>query len=542
MTQDEAFELLTMGHNVFLTGPAGAGKTHLIRRYRDWLEQKNIPVALTASTGIAATHIGGVTIHSWSGLGVKEGLSAYDLESLSEKKYLSDRIRGTSVLILDEISMLSSRQFSALDDICRAFRAVDLPFGGLQLVVAGDFFQLPPIQSYSRQPNFAFESESWKNGRIKPCYLEGQFRHTGDGLSQILADIRDNTVNKNTKNILLSRLNKKPAGGILPVRLFTHNEDVDAINNNELSKLAGPTKIYEMTGRGAKKLREALARSILAPERLALKPDAKIIFVRNNFEAGFVNGTLGVVIGFDRTGWPIVRLANNKKIVVSPETWRVEDEGKVKAEVNQLPLRLAWAITIHKSQGMSLDAVEIDLSKAFVPGMGYVALSRARRLEGLNLLGFNEMALQVEERIQLAETKIKDMSARFTTGLKNIIQTDKEKLVQKFIAEAKKDGPKKPLSTYEETKKLIDAGLTLADMAKQRQLTEETIISHLEKLVENIPSLAISQLKPAPNRMQKIKEAFKKTGNYKLADVKKILPASFSFKEIRLGRLFLHDQ
>ncbi|MDQ5957951.1 MAG: ATP-dependent helicase [Patescibacteria group bacterium] len=538
MKQDQAFELLTMGHNVFLTGPAGAGKTYLINRYRKWLDQKSIPVALTASTGIAATHIGGVTIHSWSGLGVKDGLSVYDLESLLEKKYLSDRVRGASVLILDEISMLSSRQFSALDDICRAFRAVDLPFGGLQLVLSGDFFQLPPIQSGYRQPNFAFESESWKNGRIKSCYLEEQFRQGGDGLSQVLADIRGGNVNTETKKILLSRLNKKPTGDIPPARLFTHNADVDAINNNELVKLPGPTKVYEMTGRGAKKLRETLARTILAPERLALKPDARVMFVRNNFEAGFVNGTMGIVVSFDRTGWPIVRLSDGKKITVAPETWRIEDDGKVKAEVSQLPLRLAWAITIHKSQGMSLDALEVDLSKAFVPGMGYVALSRARRLDGLNLLGINDLALQVEERISYAETKIKDMSSRFVLGLNNMTKDQKDKLVEKFITESKKEAPAKKLSTYAETKVLVEEGLVLADIAKQRGVTEETIISHLEKLREEIPDLEIDHFKPATNRFAKILEASQKCKSTKLSDIKKSLPASFSFKEIRLARLF----
>ncbi len=538
MTQDEAFSLLTMGHNVFLTGPAGTGKTYLINRYRNWLSKNNIPVALTASTGIAATHIGGVTIHSWSGLGVRNNLSAYDLEDLLEKKYLSDRIKNVSVLILDEISMLSAGQFSALDDICRTFRSTELPFGGLQIVLSGDFFQLPPIQSYSRRPNFAFESESWKNGRIKACYLEEQFRQTDDGLSQILADIRNGTVNKKTKDLLFSRLQKKPVGEVAPARLFTHNEDVDKINSAELEKLSGPTKVYEMTGRGAKKLRESLARSILAPERLALKPEARVMFVRNNFEAGFVNGTLGVVSNFDRTGWPVVRLADGKKIVVSPETWRVEEDGKIKAEVNQLPLRLAWAITVHKSQGMSLDAIEIDLSKAFVPGMGYVALSRARRLDGLNILGLNDTALQVEQRITYAEEKIKDMSSRFVLGLSNMTKDQKNKLVEKFIAESKKEVPAKKLSTYAETQVLVEEGLVLADIAKRRGVTEETIISHLEKLKEEIPDLEIDHFKPALNRFNKILEASQKCKSTKLSDIKKSLPASFSFKEIRLARLF----
>ncbi|MEK7135972.1 MAG: helix-turn-helix domain-containing protein [Patescibacteria group bacterium] len=541
MTQEEALELLKMGHNIFLTGPAGSGKTFVLNRYREWLDKKNIPVALTASTGIAATHIGGITIHSWSGMGIKERINDYDLENLLEKKYLHDRLKETIVLIIDEISMLSSAQLESVEKITKSFRSNDLPFGGLQVVFSGDFMQLPPISTNSR-PHFAYESSSWKNGRIKPCYLSTQHRQTDDGLLRVLSALREEEIDEEVYEILMSRYRKPTETGVPPARLFTHNEDVDAINERELSLIVGLTKVYGMSGRGSKKLQESLARSILAPERLSLKVGARVMFVRNNFDLGFVNGTMGVVDLFDRMGMPVVKLASGKKITVAPEVWRIDEDGKTKAEVSQLPLRLAWAITIHKSQGMSLDALEVDLSRAFVPGMGYVALSRVRSLKGLNILGLNNIALRTDRTMAGVEASFRDMSSQFARGLSLMSADQKQKIIDKFISESARAKKAPKISTYDETKKMVEEGITLADMAKRRKLTEETIIAHLEKLVIEFPNLNLDYLKPAPNRLQKIKEAFKKTGDTKLSAVKSILPISFSFKDIRLGRLFLDEK
>ncbi len=538
MTQAEALELLKMGHNVFLTGPAGSGKTYILNEYRHWLEKNNIPAVLTASTGIAATHISGVTVHSWSGLGIKDYISDWDLENLLEKKYLHDRLKRPAVLVIDEISMLSAAQLDAVEKIIKSFRGNDRPFGGLQVVFSGDFMQLPPIGS-GRQPAFAYEAQSWKNGRIKSCYLESQHRQADDDLLKVLTALREEEIDEEIREILMSRFRKRPEVNMPPARLYTHNEDVDAINQRELNLVPGPTKVYEMVGRGARKLQETLKRSVLAQERLSLKEGARVMFIRNNFEAGFVNGTMGIVHGFERSGLPIVILANGKKITVNSETWRIDEDGKTKAEVSQIPLRLAWAITIHKSQGMSLDSLEIDLSKAFVPGMGYVALSRARSLKGLSILGINSMALRTDPSAAAVDRSFRDMSSRFARGLNLMPAEEKKKLVQSFISESSSPLPLKKVSTYEETKKILLTGVTLSHIAKERGMTEETIITHLEKLLEQDPALDIEHLKPANNRFEKIKQAFKKCGSNKLSAIKAELPASFSFKEIRLARLFL---
>ena len=191
MIQKEALDILKAGKNVFLTGPAGSGKTHTINSYIEHLKAHGIGVALTASTGIAATHIGGVTIHSWSGMGIKDYLSDPDVEALSEKKYLMDRYKNTKVLIIDEISMMSNTMFDSLDRLCRFMKGNFEPFGGMQIVLSGDFFQLPPIAKPGDKTSFVFDSKAWKESDIRVCYLETQFRQDDSSLSAVLSEIRD---------------------------------------------------------------------------------------------------------------------------------------------------------------------------------------------------------------------------------------------------------------------------------------------------------------------------------------------------------------
>lgn len=175
MTQDQAFQLLTMGRNIFLTGPAGSGKTFLVNRFIAHCHRHSIAVAVTASTGIAATHLGGVTIHSWSGMGIRESLSDEDIDMLVGREYLARRYAQTGVLIIDEISMMSGEFLSALDRLLRSARMRMEPFGGIQIVLVGDFFQLPPV-SRDREMEYAFEHSAWESFDLTTCVLSGQYR------------------------------------------------------------------------------------------------------------------------------------------------------------------------------------------------------------------------------------------------------------------------------------------------------------------------------------------------------------------------------
>lgn len=431
MTQEEALTVLKTGANVFLTGEPGSGKTHTINRYVAYLREHNIEPAITASTGIAATHIKGMTIHSWSGIGIKERLSAYDLDKIASTERVAKRIMHTKVLIIDEISMLAAHTLDMVEAVCRVVRRSSKPFGGLQVVLVGDFFQLPPVLKKSfaveeessldfieegsapRTP-FAYTSSAWQ--RLNPivCYLEEQHRQEDDVFLEVLSAIRAGEVGSAHTEHIKGRVVEPTHTPKSSVRLFPHNADVDKINDAELKKINGAERSYAMRSSGSAAAVESLKRGCLSPERLVLKVGASVMFTKNNPAGSFVNGTLGTVTGFAATGAPIVKTHSGARIVAEPMEWVVEEDGKVKARVAQVPLRLAWAITVHKSQGMSLDSAVVDLREAFEYGQGYVALSRVRTLSGLYLLGVNKRALEVHPEALEQDAQFREQSASAT--------------------------------------------------------------------------------------------------------------------------------
>ncbi len=549
MTQNEALEILKMGHNVFLTGPAGSGKTHTLKAFIEYLKENNIPTAITASTGIAATHLGGVTIHSWSGLGIRDSLTNADLENLESKPYLFKRYEQVKVLIIDEISMLHHFRFDLLNTLGKVFKRSLLPFGGIQVVLCGDFFQLPPV-SRPNEPEayFAYRSKVWGEMDLKICYLEEQHRQSDDSFLGLLNDIRQNNVTEDTLELLKERYMKEPVSFSNPTKLSTHNVDVDSINDNHLLSIGGDARTFTMLTKGKAGIVETLIKSCLAPQNLVLKIGAKVMFVKNNFEKNYVNGTLGIVESFDEGGNPLVRIAGEKLITALPESWIIEEDGKMKAEIKQIPLRLAWAITVHKSQGMSLDTAEIDLSKSFAPGMGYVALSRVRSLGGIKLTGFNNRALMIHPEVLEIDQDLKERSKECLIYLEDLGRKEIEKRQKEFIDRnaSKMETLGKDLSTAQKTKLLILEKLPLEKIAKARDLKEETIIDHIEDLLKEGESLDLEYIKKArftEARFKKIEEAFQKTfkkhGDLRLSPVKILLGNSFSYAEIRLARLFV---
>jgi len=413
MTQDDALALLKTGASIFLTGQPGSGKTHTVQRYIKALQLLGIEYAYTASTGIAATHGHGITIHAWSGIGVRETLDRRDLDALAANRRLAARIERTSVLVIDEISMLPARSLSLVDAVCRHIRGTSSPFGGLQIVLAGDFFQLPPVvRRDAERPmlslgdgsdvfgtEFAHASPAWRDLAPTVCYLSEQHRQSDKPFLEVLAAIRSNACSRLHRERLASRLIDKDRLPEGCTRLFTHNAAVDELNQRELTQLGGETHRFTMLARGPDPFVQALKRGCLSPEIVALKQGAVVMFTKNDAAGRFVNGTLGIVEAFDPDdGYPMVRTRGGKRILAEPVTWKIDEAGKERASITQVPLRLAWAITVHKSQGMSLDEAVIDLSRAFEHGQGYVALSRLRELSGLHLLGLNERALRVHPR------------------------------------------------------------------------------------------------------------------------------------------------
>ena len=544
MKQTEALEILKMGHNVFITGAAGSGKTHLLNEYIRYLRDHGASIGITASTGIAATHMGGQTIHAWSGLGIRDVLTPYDLEAMEEKSYLWKRFEEARVLIIDEVSMLHHFRLDLVEEIARFFKRNNKPFGGMQVILCGDFFQLPPVsRSGEEKARFAYHSDAWTNLDLKICYLEEQHRQNDEAYLEVLNAIRDNAVSPALIDRLNTRRKEQPNEH---TKLYTHNADVDTENMRELEKLSGEMFEYQMTSKGKDNIVATIKKGCLAPENLFLKNGARVMMVKNNFEDKYANGTLGTVLECDEYGITVETL-NGRTIVIKPATWKIEEDGKTKAEITQYPLRLAWAITVHKSQGMSLDSAEVDLTQAFEKGMGYVALSRVRTLEGLSLKGLNATALAVDPEVLELDREFRARSDEHASALRKQSNKETIRLQEEFIehiAPSRAQKVKK-LDTLEETKRLIIEGATLREIAITRDLKEGTVIDHLEKIKEHEPDFDLSIFEKAfsKTRLNKITQALIKSGMeggvYRLTPAKIILGEGFTFEEIRLARLFL---
>ena len=386
------------GESVLLTGPAGSGKTYVLNQFIRLAKSEGKHVSVTATTGLAATHLGGTTIHSWAGIGVNDHLPDGFVDHLSKGR--REIIEKTDVLIIDEISMLHDYRLDMVDEACRLVRKQpDMPFGGIQLIMSGDFFQLPPInRGDSRAGGFVVNSEVWQQLDPVVCYLEEQHRQDDETLLGILNAIRAGDVRRHHAETLLGRVEQLPPTDMVLTELHTVNIDVDTLNEKKLDALDGDEIIYTQTTTGSDNYVENLQRSVLAPPALRLKEGALVMAVKNDLNKRYVNGSIGTVIEFERgSEYPVVEFRNGKTVTMQPDTWELRDGDKKRASITQIPLRLAWAITVHKSQGMTLDGARIDLRKAFVEGMGYVALSRVRTIDTLYLHGINQMALRVSE-------------------------------------------------------------------------------------------------------------------------------------------------
>jgi len=553
MTQEQSLEILKMGHNVFLTGAPGTGKTYVINQYIAYLRDHDIPVAITASTGIASTHIGGMTIHAWSGIGVREKLSEWDVEMMLEKKYIWDRFHETKVLVIDEISMLSGSLLNSLDMLARAMKNPEKPFGGMQVVFVGDFFQLPPIGGTGT--TYAFLSDSWKNGDIHFCYLQKSYRQDDGPLLSVLSQIRSCSVSEDTHDILSSCAVQEIVYENDRPLLFTHNMNVDAINQEKLDNLETPVRTFSMTSKGSSKHIETLKKTLLTHDFLALKEGALVMFVKNNNEGKYVNGTMGKIITIDNDD-VVVETRSGERIFVHPETWSMTTEdGKVLAEVTQLPLRLAWAITVHKSQGMTLDAVCMDLSQCFVPGQGYVALSRVRSIEGLQLLGYNEHSLRVDSIVYQHDVRFRLDSEKL---VKRLLITDEKKIqnlhhdfikksggsLQIIKKEKRKNIKKQKVSTSQITKEYILKKKILEYIAKERSLTVQTIMSHIEKLLKDndLTIKEIQYLQPKNAVFKKdiivVEKALQKSDDQKLGTLKITMGDAYDYDYLRFLLLF----
>ncbi|CAD6195583.1 unnamed protein product [Caenorhabditis auriculariae] len=387
--------VVQLKQNVFFTGSAGTGKSLILRRIIEMLPAQT--TFITAATGVAACQLGGVTLHSFAGIGVARGSPDDCLRMALAQKHVVQQWKKCCHLIIDEISMIDEDYFSKLDYVAREIRnKTDLPFGGIQLIITGDFLQLPPVSK--GEPSFCFESPAWRNCIQKTVLLKQVRRQDDVQFIKILQKIRLGECDTASESILKAT-SSNVFSEVLPTRLCTHTNDSQAINISNLNKLEGNEKNFLAIDDG--QIPESL--QSIAPKHLVLKVGAQVMLTKNiDLFRGLSNGSRGSLVRFsEEEGNPVIHFAaTSEEVEIRRVKFQVRVPGsEISLTRRQLPLQLAWAISIHKSQGLTLDAVEMSLSRIFAPGQAYVALSRARSLSAIKVLDFDASCVRANAKV-----------------------------------------------------------------------------------------------------------------------------------------------
>lgn len=434
--QQIAFDKYVQGKNIFITGPGGTGKSTLIKKIQSDARKKLLNIQVCALTGCAAVLIGckAKTIHSWSGIGLGNGSIGINVKKVTMNKYKQKAWKNVDILVIDEVSMMSQKIFEMLNAIGKTARDNVKPFGGIQVIFLGDFYQLPPVGNKDEieTVRFCFESAVWNEtfSKENTVQLKKIFRQTDETYTKILNQIREGRIKKSSNDLLLSLVGKKPEEGsiIQPTKLFPIRSKVDAINESKMKELLSPEFEFKIrmlknlpTGEKEKEREKErghpspkftpeqidaelhnIHNSIMCNDIVKLKVGAQVMCVVNiELPTGemICNGSQGVVVSFSEQGLPVVKYRNGHEMTMSYHVW--ESENVLGAGVSQIPLILAWAITIHKSQGATMDVAEIDVgSGIFECGQTYVALSRVKSLEGLYLTSFDSSKIFINKKVR----------------------------------------------------------------------------------------------------------------------------------------------
>lgn len=399
LKQQVCLESMLAGENVFITGAGGVGKSYIIEKFIS-IKKSSRYIGVTSMTGISALLIHGATLHSFLGIGLGNGSVEAIQYKIQNNGFLRQRWTTLNTLIIDEISMMSHVLFDKLDSVARLIRGTMRPFGGIQLILSGDFCQLPCIGVENK---LCIDAESWnkcirKNNIV---YLTHIIRQSDTIFQEFLNTVRMGIVNEFVVEILESRKNAVLSNeyGIIPTFIYTRRYNVAAHNNRELDILAEKGLEFfeynmeiniEPHVKAKDYIIEKINNSTTAEKTLQLCVGAQVMLIKNLFDGRMANGSRGIVTGFmDVSCIPIVKFLNGEEIAINYTQWAYEENNRHLAMITQIPLKVAYAITVHAAQGSTLDYVSMDLSNVFEYGQAYVALSRVKNIEGLSIIDYN---------------------------------------------------------------------------------------------------------------------------------------------------------
>lgn len=399
--QSDAYEILKGDDNVFLTGPAGTGKSFVVKQFLKSVDRKTFPVL--ASTGAAAVLVGGRTFHSFFGIGILEGGPDATIERAMKDRRLIRRLKSIDGFILDEVSMLSAEVLEVAEEIAKRARDNAIfPWGGLRVIAVGDFAQLPPVETVSQMKPWAFMGNVWRRSRFRPAMLSISQRSSNENFLRVLEKVRVGIVDEDVRDFLDTRIQELPNEMESNVtRLFPRRNQTQKFNAMKLDQLEEELVEIKSEYYGSSRHIERLIKQAPIPDILQIKQGCLVMLRQNDPKMRWVNGSSGIIEEIHSDVLLIRLLHNNRLVEVGKVTFSMQDaEGKVVASITNFPINLAYAATIHKAQGMTLDRVQVDIRNLWEPGQAYVALSRVTDPEGLYLTGWDEHSIKADQLVE----------------------------------------------------------------------------------------------------------------------------------------------
>ncbi|MCF7844637.1 MAG: AAA family ATPase [Kiritimatiellales bacterium] len=519
--------------NLFLTGAAGTGKSFLLRQFLRSKPKRAYPVL--ASTGTAALLVDGRTFHSFFGLGILEGGKDATVARVLHKGRSIKRIREAECIVIDEVSMLSGETLAAAEEISRHAREDNSPWGGLRIVVVGDFAQLPPVQSNDyQQRDWAFCHPVWEASNFQSIYLQTPVRTTESDLLSVLNNVRSGIVSEEV-HMFLDRRSYPGDDHFDGTRLFPRRNAADAYNHSRLETIANKLHEFPTEYAGNSYGIEQLKKQSPIPEVLSIKVGALVMLRKNDmsFPYKYVNGSLGTITGITDDQINIHLLKGNS-ITLEPQTFSLLDgNGKERASAVNFPISLAWATTIHKAQGASIDRLLVNISNLWESGHAYVALSRATSEEGLFIENWEPQSIFIDPLVQEFYKYVQEEWQRISVAIPDTAP----EILPMNITKQKKS---KKIPNYKQTESYLKQKLSLEDIAKILGWKETTILGHIEKLLlEEAEDPDIHYLRPPADIFDAISNAFNEHGTEYLKPVYDELNGEHSYDQLRLVRLFL---